>query len=376
MKSMKLLIAVIFLFSVTASAIGREESDVSKTFKVGKGALLKVSLTTGDISINVWNKAEVSVNLDGVSQSDMDQITLKQDGNTILVSDNGAGGWSNNIDAVISVPAQIDLDVSTNYGDIECSGNLVGNVKASSNAGDLVFRNVQGKVSMNTNGGDIRIGSVGGTLNLSTSGGDIETGSVGFTADVTTMGGSIKMGSVGKDLTLSTMGGDINLGSVGGNATVSTLGGSISLDKVGGSASLRTNGGNIRLLGADGEVKAKTFGGNITLKNIKGSVNAYTSAGDVEIELYPSASGENKVSTMSGGIKLSLPSNAKATVEATVRASGGSEYDEKLIDSDFPSANYDVRHDEVHAVYQINGGGAKISLKSMNDKIRIRKISK
>jgi DUF4097 and DUF4098 domain-containing protein YvlB len=172
------------------------------------------------------------------------------------------------------------------------------------------------------------------------------------------------------------MGGDITLASVGGNATVSTLGGSISVDKVGGSASLRTNGGNIRLLGADGEVKAKTFGGNITLKNIKGSVNAYTSAGDVEIELYPSSSGVSKVSTMSGSIKLLLPSDAKASVVASVRATGGTEYDEKLIDSDFPSATYNVEHGEVNAVYQINGGGAKVSLKSMNDKIRIRKISK
>ena len=376
MKSMKLLIAVIFLLSVTVSALGREESDVTKTFKVSKGTLLKVSLTTGDISISVWDKAEVSVNLEGVSQSDMSQITLKQDGNTILVSDNGMSGWSNNIDAVISVPAQIDMDVSTNYGDIECSGSLNGSVKASSNAGDLVFRNVQGKVSMNTNGGDISIGSVGGTLNLSTSGGDIQTGNVGSTADVTTMGGSIKMGNVGGGLTLSTMGGDITLENVGGSATVSTLGGSIYVNKVGGSASLRTNGGNIRLLGADGEIKAKTFGGNITLKNIKGSVNAYTAAGDVEIELYPSSSGVSKVSTMSGSIKLLLPSGAKASVEASVRATGGTDSDEKLIDSDFPSTTYDVRHGEVNAVYQINGGGAKISLKSMNDKIRIRKISK
>jgi DUF4097 and DUF4098 domain-containing protein YvlB len=237
-----------------------------------------------------------------------------------------------------------------------------------------------GKVDLSTSGGDMRTGDIQGDVTLRTSGGNIEMGVVGGEASVKTSGGDITVKSVGKSHVASTSGGNIEIGDVGGEARVSTSGGDVHVRRVTGNASLNTSGGNIELEGASGTVKANTSGGDITLQNITGSIEAATAGGDVRAELKPSGKGRSKLSSAGGEISLSVPEEAKATIEATIRLQDhwGSSKGRYKVKSDFKADTYEQDQDEheIHATYKLNGGGDTIELKTVNSDITIRKLRK
>ncbi|MFC2140041.1 DUF4097 domain-containing protein, partial [Bacteroidota bacterium] len=227
-------------------------------------------------------------------------------------------------------------------------------------------------------GGDIECGDINGRLRLNTQGGDIKVGNVvGGSARVSTMGGDIRIDDVSSDLDAKTYGGDINVGNVGGSASVVTYGGDIKIKEVSGSVDMSTYGGNLTLSKANGHVKASTYGGNITLDNITGTVDAKTSSGRIKVELTPSGEGRSRMKTSSGEIILSLPANAKATIEAEIEIDGyrESRRREYKISSDFEATSYVSDDDTVYAVYELNGGGEKIKLETVNSNIIIRKKS-
>jgi len=162
---------------------------------------------------------------------------------------------------------------------------------------------------------------------------------------------------------------------------VSTAGGDVRVGKVSGSAYLRTAGGDVKLQGASGTVEAKTAGGDIDLKNISGSIEASTAGGNVSAELNPSGKGESHLKTAGGDIRLTLPENAKASIEATIRIRdndgwGSSKRKSKYeVRSDFPATTYDKDgdRDEINAKYLLNGGGEIIILETVNGYIDIKK---
>lgn len=361
-----------------------EDDSRSKSFTVAKGGTLEVSVDGGDIKINVWDKNEVFVKAEGIDTDDIDRLKMNQSGNDVRVEFRNRNNWgssSNHMRFDITVPSQYNAKIHTSGGDIEVRGSLNGTVKGSTSGGDVVLGNVTGgKVDLSTSGGDMRTGDIQADVTLRTSGGNIELGSVGGEASVSTSGGDIKVKSVGKSLKASTSGGDIEIGDVGGEAKVSTSGGEIKVRKVSGSATLSTAGGNIDLAMASGTVKANTAGGDINLKNVTGSIEASTAGGDVVAELRPTGKGKSKLSSAGGEISLSIPEDAKATIEATIRIQGswGSRKGEYKVRSDYKADSYDQDQDEreIRATYKLNGGGELIELKTVNSNINIRKLLK
>ena len=75
---------------------------------------------------------------------------------------------------------------------------------------------------------------------------------------------------------------------------------------------------------------------------------------------------------------LSIPSDAKATIDATIelRDGWGHRHEDYDIRSDFKEESkiQDKSDQEIHAVYQLNGGGDRITLETTNGNIEIRKM--
>ena len=364
------------------SFIGFVEDDGrTKSFNVGKGGTLEVTVDGGDIRINVWDKNEVLVKAEGLDESDLRRLEMTQSGNDVRVELRSR--WSSHSGHSrfdITVPSQYNANLHTSGGDIDVRGTMNGTVKGSTSGGDVTLGNVtSGRVDLSTSGGNMRTGDIQADIRLSTSGGDIELGSVGGEANVNTSGGNIRVKSVGKSLKANTSGGNIDIGDVGGEAKVSTSGGDIKVRKVTGSATLSTSGGDIELGGASGSVKAHSSGGNLNLENITGSIDGSTSGGDVTAELRPTGKGRSKLSSSGGEITLSIPEDAKATVEATIRIQGWGRHDnEYTVHSEFKADTYDKRGDpdEIRAVYKLNGGGELIELRTVNSDINIKKLHK
>lgn len=363
-KTMAIALCTLFALFMKSFAgpLSVEEGKQSKTFTVTKGGTLEMSVNGGDIKLSTWDKDEVLVVADGIDEEDMDDLKMTQSGNTVRVDYRPRWNQSSG-DVVfrINIPVQFDADVHTSGGNVELRGTM------------------KGKLSGTTSGGDIRTANIDGTTYLKTSGGDIWLGTVSAEAEVKTSGGDIKVEKVGKSLKASTSGGDVEVGDVGGDAVLSTSGGEVKVGKVTGSASMRTAGGDIELKSASGTVEAKTAGGNIHLKNITGSIAAKTAGGDVSAELIPSGKGRSELHSAGGNVVLFLPSNAKATIDATIRIRGRWKYrkDEYEIRSDFQeeSKTEDSDEREIHATYKLNGGGDTIVLETSEGNIEIRKMS-
>jgi DUF4097 and DUF4098 domain-containing protein YvlB len=383
MKSLTLTIAaamLILLLPRCASAQTDQGAVKTKTFTVGKGGRLDLSVDGGDVRIVSVDKGEVTVTAFGTEEDDFEDLRMEMRGNAVWVENFSGGGGSNEMRYDVSVPPQFDITVRTTNGMIRIDGPLSGKIVGSTSAGDIQLGNIGGSVEMNTSGGDIRTGAIQGDVNLKTSGGDIKMGTVSGEADINTSGGDIRVESVQKTLWAKTSGGNIYVGDVGGEATLSTSGGNVTVGKVSGSARLSTAGGDIELEAATGDVKAKTAGGNIWLMNIAGTIDARTAGGDVKAELTPSGKGPSRLSTASGEITLTLPENAKATVHASIRVEGRwrSSRSDYKIRADFTAQSTEENKDdrEIRATYLLNGGGEPITLETVNADIIIRKALK
>ncbi len=363
-----------------AAAAGRQ-STKEQSFTVGKGSALDVSVTGCEILIKTWEKSEINVVVERIDEDDMEFVKLEQTGDEVRVTYRPK--WGNNSDGrfVITVPSQTKLELRTSGGDIELQGNLTGDAIGSTAGGDITIEKVKGTVRMSTSGGDIRTGDIDGKADLRTSGGNIALAVVNGEATVSTSGGDIRIERVSKKLDARTSGGEIEVGDIGGDASLSTAGGDVRVGKVSGNAYLRTAGGDLKLKGASGTVEAKTSGGDIDLNSISGSIEASTAGGNVNADLNPSGKGESKLKSSGGDIKLTLPANAKATIEATIRLrdnyGGGAETKKSKFEirSDFQSVSYDKDGDrqEIRARYMLNGGGEIITLETVNGYIDIKK---
>ncbi|MBM4168700.1 MAG: DUF4097 domain-containing protein [Ignavibacteria bacterium] len=372
----KTSLITLFMVAATVVATAQQVDSRSRSFTVTKGGTLDLAVSGGDVRIASWEKSEVYVRAEGVSSSDLEYLEMTQSGNTVTVRFQPRRSRSRNVRFDVKLPVDFNAALKTAGGDIELHGSISGKVKGSTAGGDIVLRDVVGSVEMTTSGGDIRTGTVRGNVVLKTSGGDIDVGKVDGEVEVTTSGGDIQVESVGKSLKARTSGGDIKIGDIGGEANVSTAGGDVRVGKVSGRATLSTAGGDVRLRSGSGEVTAKTAGGDVELRDITGTVEAKTAGGDVTVELRSVGKGPSVLSTAGGTVTLHIAENAKATIDATIelRHSWGWGRKDYEIKSDFKADSYDKDDDRIEATYKLNGGGERITLKTSNGNIVIRKL--
>jgi DUF4097 and DUF4098 domain-containing protein YvlB len=349
--------------------------DPTKTFPVGKGGTLDVTIRGGNIIINPWDRDEVRICIRDVDDDEDPGLTISQSGTTVSIEN--ADGSSDDFTLEINLPSRFDIRLRSSSGDIEINGSLTGRLKGMTGGGNIRLGNLGGTIDMRTSGGDITCGDIGGDLDLNTSGGDISMGTVSGNALVATSGGDITVANVGKKIRATTSGGNISIGDVGGEATVSTSGGDIATGSVSGSASLTTSGGNVMLRGATGAVRATSAGGDLQLENVTGTLEGSTAGGNVVAILNPAKNGRSRLSTAGGDIRLVVPEGAKATINARIHIRGWwrSQKDTYEIRSDFKMDKYekDEQGHEIRATVFLNGGGEQITLDAVSGNIEIRR---
>jgi DUF4097 and DUF4098 domain-containing protein YvlB len=340
---------------ISASVLLAVETDKEKTFNVSKGDNLVVTLSSGNITINTWEKDQAYIKAKNINEDDLQYLSIVQQGNKVKVDFNGTD--SDDFTLEVAIPSKFNLDLSSGGGNVS------------------ITNNIDGKVDITTGGGNIKLKEIEEKLSFSTGGGNVTVGNINSEAEISTGGGNIEIGNVKNRIDVSTGGGNVKLGNIGGNASVSTAGGIITVGKVTGSADLSTAGGNINLEGATGRTELSTAGGNILAKNISGSVDGSTAGGNINIDLSSSPNGNCEFNTAGGDIVITIPSNSKANVEASVYVGNNVPESEanKFIKSDFEEATVNFRKGNFVKVFQINGGGPTIELNTASGKIKISK---
>lgn len=195
------------------------------------------------------------------------------------------------------------------------------------------------------------VGKVTGRVRILTNLGEIHVASVGGTADLKTYGGDIVTGPVGGEFRALTMAGDVKAGAVGGAATCETSGGDIRIDSV------------------KGALEARTAGGDVVVRSIGGAADIETGGGEVRIALTSRQSAVS-VRNAGGDVTVTLPADFRGEFDLQV---DGASPDEAAIRSDFPQIAVVKREDRQQASGTVNGGGARVVVRTSSGKIRIRK---
>ena len=373
-----LLLSVLSLVAATSVFAGRTTE--SKTFTVKKGGELIVDVDNAgaDIQVRVWNKNEVLVKVDGIRDHEVDDLEMEQQGNTITVEFYGDDWDSRHMRFIINVPSEFDLDLATSGGDITIDDKIVGRVEATTSGGDVEIDNVDGEVNLRTSGGDISARNVKGDADMQTAGGDIDVGDVEGELRAQTAGGDIEIGVVKGDMNARTAGGDIIAHDVGGDVSATTAGGDVRIGNASGEASLKTAGGDIELKSSNGEIVAKTAGGDLELEGLVGSVDGATAGGDIIVELTPEGGRGSSLETKGGDISFYIDSKAKVSIIAEIRIRGDHRYhdpDDYEIFSDFDGDTEDSSSKRKTLRVELNGGGPRITLDTVNGNIEIRKLN-
>ncbi|HEX3741685.1 MAG TPA: DUF4097 family beta strand repeat-containing protein [Terriglobales bacterium] len=124
--------------------------------------------------------------------------------------------------------------------------------------------------------------------------------------------------------------------------------------------------GSLDVAGVQGEVRASCVNGMLTAKQLGGRAKLSTVNGELEAK-FDRAAGEVELSSVNGSIDLTLPSDAKASIEANT-VSGGIENDFGLHSDDHCFVGHDLRG-------ELRGGGAQIRLNNVNGAIDIHHAS-
>src|SRR4029079_1635559 len=147
------------------------------------------------------------------------------------------------------------------------------------------------------------------------------------------------------------------------------------------SADLRTINGGVKMNGLNGDIRARTTNGGITGTAIVATaIDAKVTNGGVDIELArPVTSGTYELEAVNGGVSLTMPADSKADVAARcvnggIRVDG---LDVKVNSESTSTPNEFEQHVEGAKKFrrrldwQINGGGARVSLATVNGGVKL-----
>jgi hypothetical protein len=130
------------------------------------------------------------------------------------------------------------------------------------------------------------------------------------------------------------------------------------------SVDLRTVNGGIRVANLDGDVRARSTNGAIKgTALLASSVDAAVTNGGVEIEMAkPVTSGTFELEAVNGGVSISLPADSRADIAGRC-VNGG-------ITSDLQLETVGEQNRR-RLDAKLNGGGARVSLETVNGGVRI-----
>jgi hypothetical protein len=131
---------------------------------------------------------------------------------------------------------------------------------------------------------------------------------------------------------------------------------------------LRTTNGGVRMVGLKGDIRARSVNGGISAVGLQATgLDASVTNGGVDIELASAISeGTFDLEAVNGGVSLTLPADSKADISGRC-VNGGVSVIELPVDIVGEQTRRRIDG-------KMNGGGAKISLETVNGGVRIGKL--
>jgi len=249
------------------------------------------------------------------------------------------GETGNRLEAIKSHPP---IDQQGNLIRIESRGDVFNQVRVDY----TIYVPAETEVRAHTGSGNMEVSDIQGPANLQTGSGRI----IGHRIHGET---EAKTGS-----------GGIELIDVAGRATADTGSGGIELSRIGGEIRATTGSGSIHMDHAPEKIVSHTGSGGITISGAAKDLRASSGSGSIHIEGNPAASSYWDIQASSGGVTLTVPSDAGFRVHA--RSGSGA------IESDLP-----ITMEETLGRHEIRGrignGSASVDLRTGSGGIHIRR---
>jgi hypothetical protein len=273
----------------------------------------------------------------------------------------------------LSVPENIDLDVTTGGGNIQVD-DLRGRVNLTTAGGNVMTGNIFGPAHLHTDGGHISVKNVTGELVAETGGGHITAGEVAGNALLRTNGGHIRVTSVGGVARLETGGGNVTVEHASAELVADTEGGQIDVGEAEGLVRAKTGGGGIRVVHLTGPTNLQTGNGSIYLTRVDSSVRAWTEAGGITAWIVRPVNMKSTCDLQSkdGDIVVYLPPELPATIDAEIQLG---ERHRLIVDPALPiKVSYGdtaIGAPMMKAEGALNGGGEMFRLRTVAGNIHL-----
>ncbi|HXR97211.1 MAG TPA: DUF4097 family beta strand repeat-containing protein [Terriglobales bacterium] len=270
-----------------------------RTFKVSGAVRLDVSTGSGSISIargegkTVMVDATIRQSDDWFASPDMGRVKqiennppVEQTGDSVVIHNLRQGvdfGWGDHlsISYVITTPANTQVRAHSGSGAIDVSG-------------------ITGGADLEAGSGHLQVSDLGGNLRAETGSGRISFDRVSGDARLSTGSGSIEGNEVGGRLSASTGSGRINVRRLDNGGDVHTASGGMELDQVSGDLEARASSGTIRV------------GGDLVGAH---RWDVSTSSGAIQLSLPSQTVADVRLDTGSGGIYVNHPVRVQGRIE-------------------------------------------------------------
>lgn len=131
--------------------------------------------------------------------------------------------------------------------------------------------------------------------------------------------GDIEAFNIGGPVDLETVSGKINLAEAGMGAKCKSVSGSVYAEKITGDTELNSTSGKVHAKDIKGSVEAHSVSGSVVLEMVSKAeeIEAESISGNIKMQGELSPGGNYEFKTISGGVRLELPSKSNFELEAS-----------------------------------------------------------
>ena len=329
----------------------RHDARQTLTLPISAQGTLIVNNKAGNITIRTSPDAQLHITLDksvyagsdAEAQRKLDalQPLTETSGNTTTLR--VPSNFSNSAALTLDVPAHVALQAKVQEGGIDIADRAAG-VMAETHFGNVTLENIAGPVQVTLQAGNATVQNIQGPVTLH--------GQVGEFTLTDVHGAATLDGEFFGNLHLQRVAGAVHYRSSRTSMALASLPGTLSLDPA-----------DLNADGLTGPVDITTRAKDITLRHLTGTLNMQNSDGWIQVEAG-SAPAAMEIQNADGGITITLPANARASVEATANSG--------KVQSDFPLSVQDTGAGQT-AHGAINGGGAALHLTANKGDVLLKK---
>ncbi|MCH1921554.1 DUF4097 domain-containing protein [Shewanella sp. A3A] len=209
---MKWQSTLVFAFATSVSTFAFAADKVDKQAPLAAGEKIDLRVQRGNVTIQSWDKAEVSIS--GTLDEKSDGLVFEQQGGKFVIEDKLPRQYSgnNNDGSVLKImlPKNTSLKLAGVSTDFKLS-DLDGSIDGNNVSGELTLSKLNGDINLRTVSGNITAKDLSGKLTLETVSGDIKDQQSSGTAHYSLVSGDLTADSQASEVYTDIVSGKVKL---------------------------------------------------------------------------------------------------------------------------------------------------------------------